>query len=136
VISDDESEQIPCSACGEPHPPSKVERLFIQECERRSLPWQWKVMPVKAQKVASLTSVLVSPIEPLLCGAPGIPAYVLAAMFSLAQDLAGGDPAEAPGLLPYYAAALTALAQEADERAEEMFTGLLGDLPEMNEEER
>jgi hypothetical protein len=102
VISDEEGPQVPCTACGELHPPSLAEKFFIAECERRGLPWQHDVMPGEAQKLATFTSIINAPL--------------------------GQSLNDKPGLLPYYASALVAISQVADWQAEKKFEELRGNL--------
>jgi len=92
MIDGSDGRQLPCSICGELHELSMAERFFIDECERRGLPWQCDVMPVTAQRIAALASLMVAPIG-----------------MSLDDD---------PGMLPYYAAALVAISRVADHQAE------------------
>ena len=104
-----DNDQTPCEWCGELHPMSTAEKLFVAECERRGLPWQPGVMPEQARGVATMTSILVAPLGASLDGAPG--------------------------LLSYFAAALAALSQEADLHAEQAFKELGGDLDDIPEGE-
>jgi len=103
VIPDDE--RVPCAICGELHEPNLIERFFIAECDRRGLAWQPGVIPVVAQQVAALTSLMVAPI--------------------------GMSLDDKPGLLPYFAATLVAVSKVADTQAEQVVAAeCADDIPE------